>query len=437
MSLLSKLRDRPALHPLSWLGRDISVAFLGHLASRSLGIVTFIVMTRTLEPARYGLFLLAFSVLEIAQYVSDLGFDVGMTRFVARAEQDGNEAEARAVLRAVFVTKLALSGVLVVILWLSAPLIAQGILERPEMEPFIRIAAVGVFGAQLTGFWQAYFGARLQFLRNAAFSTIAPALILAIVLALRMRDALDVATCLQVYVWVPLLVCAGATLALGPRFLRAEGSLLPPLRLVWRFSRWVYLSNALSVVRFRLNGILLARLATLPEVGLYGYGDKLASVLTLFTNAITTVFVPRASRMMTHDELRTLLRTSYRWMLMLVPVFVLVPFTIRPVIAFLSPEYVAAAPICVILWASILFTLASLPANTVLYSLNQPHVETFVEVLALALTAILGITLVRSHGGLGAAIAMLIQRFVSATLVIGWVYLTVFRRAQPRADAAQ
>ncbi len=437
MSLLSKLRDRPALHPLSWLGRDISVAFLGHLCSRSLGIVTFVVMTRTLEPGHYALFLLAYSILEIAQYLSDLGLDVGTTRFVARAEQDGRADAARAVLRAVFLTKLGLSLLLVVTLWLTAPLIAQRILARPEMAPYIRIAAIGVFGAQFTGFWQAYFGARLQFLRNAAFSTIAPALILVIVVALWLRDALDVATCLQVYVWVPLVVCFGTTFAFGPRFLRAEGPVLPPLRSVWRFSRWVYLSNTLSVVRFRLNGILLARLATLPEVGLYGYGDKLASVLTLFTNAITTVFVPRASRLMTHDELRTLLRTSYRWMLMLVPVFVLVPIGIRPVIAFLSPEYVEAAPICVILWVSILFTLASLPANTVLYSINQPHIETFVEIIALALTAVLGIALVRSHGGLGAAVAMLIQRFVSASLVIGWVYFAVFRKGASPPGCAQ
>jgi len=423
---------------LSWLGRDISVAFLGHLASRSLGILTFIVMTRTLDPAHYGIFLLAYAILEIAQYVSDLGFDVGMTRFVARSEREGREEETNAVLRAVFLTKLLITAVLVAVMWVGAPFVAGKILSRTEMTPYIRIAAIGVFGQQLTGFWQSYFGARLQFLRNAAFSTIAPALILAIIVALRVSGTLDTAACLQAYVWVPLVVCVGTTLALGRRFLRAQKPVQPPvlpaLRRVWRFSRWIYLSNTLSVVRFRLNGILLARLATLPEVGLYGYGDKLASMLTLFTNAITTVFIPRASRLMSHDELRALLRTSYRWILMLLPLFVLVPFAIRPAIAFLSPEYVQAAPICVVLWISILFTLASLPSNTVLYSINQPHVETFVEAVALALTAVLGVTLVRSHGGLGAAFAMLIQRFVSTSLIVGWVYFTVFRRGATGKD---
>src|SRR5262249_26065181 len=108
---------------------------------------------------------------------------------------------------------------------------------------------------------------------------------------------------------------------------------------------------------------------------------------------------------------------------LLVPLFIAVPFAIRPVIAFLSPEYVGASGICVVLSISILMTLASLPSNTVLYSMNRPHVETFVEVLALALTAILGVTLIRSYGGIGAAFAMLIKRTVSASLVIGYVYV--------------
>jgi O-antigen/teichoic acid export membrane protein len=313
------------------------------------------------------------------------------------------------------------------IAWVASPFIATEILARPEMTAYLRIGFVGIFGIQFSGFWQSYFGARLEFVRNAAFSTVAPAAILAVVLLLWGRGTLDVGSCLHAYVWAPLLACSVVTAAVAPRFLGAAGPVLPRIREVWRFSRWVYASNALSIVRFRLNSILLARLATLPEVGLYGYADKLASVLTLFTSAVTTVFVPRASHLLDREELRALLRKSYRWLLILVPFLVAAPFAVRPAIAFLSPEYVEAAPICSILLVSILFSLASLPSNTVLYSLNKPHVETFVEVVALVLTGVLGYTLVRSHGGLGAAVAMLIQRFVSAVLVVGWVYVTVFR----------
>lgn len=433
MSLLRQLRERPTHHPLAWLGRDLSVALFGHFAARSLGVVTFIVMTRTLAPERYGVFLLAYSVLEIVQYLTDLGLDTGLTRFASRANRSGHEDEGKRVLRAVLLTKLALATAVLALAWPAAPLIAARILEQPEMTPYLRIALVGVFGVHLTGFWQSYFGSRLQFLRNAAFSTAAPATILVAILALWAWGRLDVASCLRVYVWAPIVVCGIATVALGPRFLGAGGPILRPVGRVWRFSRWVYASNALGIVRFRLNAILLARLATLPEVGLYGYAEKLASVANLLASAASTVFVPRAAHLLSKDELRALLRTSYRWILALVPVMVAAPFAVRPLIAFLSPDYVAAAPACTILLVSILFTLAAVPSSTVLYSLDKPYVETAVEAMALLLTGILGFVLVRSHGGVGAAVAMLIQRFVSAVLLISWVYVAVFRRGDARA----
>lgn len=426
------LRDfwrRPSERPLAWLGRDLSVAFTGHFLSKGLGILTFIVMTRSLAPAEYGIFMLAYSVFEIGLYLSDLGLDTGTTRFVAKGIRHQDEEGTRAVLKAVFLTKVAAASIVFVLGYLAAPFVAREILVRPEMTPYLRIAHVGIFGAQLSGFFHSYFAARLQFVRNALFSMVAPLGILLAVLGIWRRGDLDVWSCLVIYVGAPLVVCAITTAVLGRHLLGARTRLGPSLRAVWRFSRWIYVTNVLGTVRFRLNSILLARYATLPEVGLYNYGDKLASILTLFTSSITTVLVPRASHLLEGEELRALLRSSYRFMLLLVPALLVVPFVSRPLIAFLAPAYVEAAPIFSVLFVSILFSLAALPSSTVLYSVNQPHVETVVEMIALLLTLVGGYLLVRSHGGIGAAAIMLIQRTVSASLVIGWVYAKVYRPA--------
>ena len=139
----------------------------------------------------------------------------------------------------------------------------------------------------------------------------------------------------------------------------------------------------LGTVRFRLNTILLARFATMAQVGLYSYADKLASVVTLFTGTLLTVLVPRASHLVKQNELKGLLRKSYRAVLLLLPALITVPFVARPLISWLAPEYVEAAPIFSIIFASVLFSLAMLPSSTVLYSINRPHVETAVECLSL------------------------------------------------------
>jgi O-antigen/teichoic acid export membrane protein len=127
------------------------------------------------------------------------------------------------------------------------------------------------------------------------------------------------------------------------------------------------------------------------------------------------------------NELKDLLRKSYRAVLLLVPALIAVSFVARPLIAWLAPDYVASAPIFSIIFASVLFSLAMLPSSTVLYSVNRPHVETLVECVALAVTASGAFLLIPKFGGLGAAVAMLVQRALSATITMSYVYVKVYR----------
>ena len=63
MSLTRRLRALLGGGKPGLLGRDLSVAFSGHLLSKGLGSLTFLLMTRTLAPSQYGLYALASSVL--------------------------------------------------------------------------------------------------------------------------------------------------------------------------------------------------------------------------------------------------------------------------------------------------------------------------------------------------------------------------------------
>jgi O-antigen/teichoic acid export membrane protein len=189
----------------------------------------------------------------------------------------------------------------------------------------------------------------------------------------------------------------------------------------------VYATNVLGKVRSRLNAILLVMLAALTDVGLYAYADRLAGILSLFSTTLTTVYMPRASHLITRDEYRDLLRKTYKAFFWFVPLLIVLPFIARPLIQLHKPEYVAAAPLFTILFVSILFTLAALPARTVLYSINRPQVETVIQVIALAVALAFGIALIRTHGVVGAAYAMLIQRGISAIILMGYVYRTVYR----------
>ena len=71
-----------------------------------------------------------------------------------------------------------------------------------------------------------------------------------------------------------------------------------------------------------------------------------------------------------------------------------------------------------------------------LYSIHRPQVETTVQAIALGVTLVFGILLIRAWGARGAAVAMLIQRSLSAAMLMGYVYRVVYREQRGEVDGA-
>ena len=131
------------------------------------------------------------------------------------------------------------------------------------------------------------------------------------------------------------------------------------------------------------------------------------------------------------EEIRGLLNKTYRAFAIMGPPLLLIPLFSRRLISWLQPDYIEAAVVFSILFVSILFTLAMLPVRSVLYSIHRPQVETAIQAGALLFTATAGFFLIRSHGALGAAVAMLLQRFLSAAAMLTFVYLYIYRGTGP------
>ena len=430
---VERLRDR--VH--GWFGQlgvDISVSLFGSGTRRVLGFVTFLMVTRTLSREQWAYFSLAYLCFDVALYSSDLGLNTGMMRALAKSIRKGEEQSREAILKTVFLVKLVTGLLAAAVGLVAAPFLATHLLNTPEVAPYVRIAMAGVLGMHLHRFYQAYFRANLEFSRHAAFILIEPVLILAVVGSVWLLGSLELTPVQTAYAFAPLLAALAMGALLPRGYLRARVDAWRQLKEVWHFSRWVYASNLLGTLRFRLNAILLANFATTAAVASYSYADKLASTLSMLTNALSTVYVPRASHLLVRSELRDMLRKTYRVMLAAVPPLLIVPLFARPLINLLQPEYVDATPVFVLLFVSILFTLVALPARSVLYSIHRPQVDTAIQATAIAVTVLAGVPLILQFGAVGAAVAMLVQRFLSATLMIGYVYLAVYRAA-PEADA--
>jgi O-antigen/teichoic acid export membrane protein len=211
-SLLQRLTAR---RRASSIRQDLSVAFAGHGAQRALRLLTFLIMTRALSVRAYALFTLAYTCYEIAMYASDLGFNVGVVRFVSKGIRKGDEATTASVLKSVFRFKIIAGLVVCALGYVIAPWLAR-LMDTPELVPYLRIAFAGVLGTHLHRFYEAYFRARLAFQRNAIFSLIAPGSIAVAVGLLWWRESLTALRCQGIYAIAPLLVSVLAATNPGP-----------------------------------------------------------------------------------------------------------------------------------------------------------------------------------------------------------------------------
>ena len=390
---------------------DALAVFFGtglRLAGR---LAAFLLVSHWLGREAFGLFGVAIDTAEIADSFADVGSDTASVTFASRHARAG---DAPAFVR-VFRTALWVKGTVALILlatgWaIAAPLAAR--LGFPALAPALRIAFLLVPAKELYKLGNNILQARQEFRRLSVFILLPPLLIVLGAVGFRLAGGFTLEVAVGLYA-----VTQGLAIFLLPGwFPRGLWQPRPPARADVRqmigFGRWVYLSNLLGTLRLRANTYLLLGFASPAALGDYQYAVRLASLLNLVTETATVTLLPKMTARSGAAEVagylrRTLLRLAF----LLLPLAGLA-FLFRPVLAWLQPEFVGAAPAAAALYLSLLGSVATVPLSSALYALRSPHLETYLELGNLAVLLALGYILVRllPDPALGAGLALLVQR---------------------------
>ncbi len=217
------------------------------------------------------------------------------------------------------------------------------------------------------------------------------------------------------------------------------------VRRVLRFSGWVYLESVASTTRNNINPLLLKN-ATLSgsvaagelNAGLYSFGSDLANEIAIFSKSLLTVLLPKASSKSTPAELRRFVNKAHRHLLLLLVPLALLGFAAKPfimVLGAIKASYLAYLPslsVFAILYAGALFSVASVPIRTVLYSLERPQVIVRIEMITIVILVLGCVIIIPVYGSIGAAVMVCIQRVLGFLMLISWGGL-ILRRAEAEA----
>ena len=426
---------------------DLAKVMAGTLSRNLLRGVLKLLIPLYLAPRAFGVLRSVYSFFKLLATAADFGLDYATVTLVSAALKKKETDDAQRLLKTVLTIKLLTASALLIAGNLLAPQLAAWALSDVELTAYVRVVFLALGGQLIWRFISSYLTTRLEFGRLALFLTTVPLLMLATAGGLMLSGRFTLYAAILIYLLAPTVTVILWWPAVDRGFLRVSGADRGVVARILRFSRWVYLSDIASSCRGHVNPLLLKSpllsgsvAAGEANAGLYGFGNDLANEITVFSQSLVTVLLPKASRKTTGPKLRGFVKSSYRHLILVLIPLALLLFAAKPFLqglGHLNSAYLAYLPslkIFTILYTGALFTVAAIPMRTALYSMKLPVVETTLDLITVPLMIVAGILLIPSHGGAGAAMAVLAQRAVSCVALFA-IGLAKLRKYDPQPDA--
>lgn len=406
-SALGPKPARPATTPLARvppmrrLAAEFSWVMCGKFAMIGANAMLVLLLAERLDLVTCGHFVTMIAGQLLLSRVLMPGIESGVTRLRTLASYQARQHElVRAGLR--------------VIWWLSAAAALIGVatcgawvlLHEPHWKLWLTAAIVaGGAATALVDYCYAIHLAHLRY-REAAAAQGGTALLRLFVIA-------PVPIFWPQQAWLVFLLYPLVTLLSGllqMKLLRlGRGGMDEPGLVVelLRYSSWQGVTNVAAVLSLYQGTFVLNLYGQHAATGLFGLALMLSQGFFAVNNAYTEYLLPRASRLLHGDELRSFMRHA----LIVVGIFLLggIPVTLAlgMMTKLLRPELHPVEPIFYLLSAAMLLSILQAPLSAAFHYLLRPHLLAIGWVLLVVCTGGLSLMLAKTYGAWGAAVGQL------------------------------
>jgi O-antigen/teichoic acid export membrane protein len=322
-------------------------------------------LTRLLDSNAYGIVGIITSVSVMLTLISD----VGLYDFIVQ-HREGDEKKFRDQIWTIQVTRSI--GLTVVLALLSWPI--AYLLDKPELAP---VLAVWSLSYLLTGLASLQFALAVrhkQFWRLSLLELIANIITLVVSVA--------VAVAIRSYWAIIVGMLAGALFKMVLSYTMFPGSRqrwhfdMPRSRELWKFSRYIAMSSALTLLIMQSDKLVLARLMPLSAYGLYAIATTLAAAPAQLgqpysTRVLLSAYSEAARR--SKDELARIFYSRRRTAALLYMFAVGGMIGAAPLIVRLlyDPRYAGVTPLLQLLLISVALKLTNYAAKWALIALGH------------------------------------------------------------------
>lgn len=378
-----------------------AISLAGTLVNGLFALGFYILAARFLGPTSFGLVTFMIVVTTLLADLGSLGTDTGIIRFLGKHSKDLDSQKK--IMKLSLETKAVVWVLLFTVGFFIAPFIANVILSKPEVSPFLRISLLGVGAVMFFSFVSNALQGLQRYSEWSLLNVSSNLFRLLLLVALFLTGLLTSVNISILYIGAPLLFFI-IGLFLLPNFLGVKGE--EKMRgEFFQYNKWIAVLSILATITSRVDLLYITKFLSVKDLGVYGLASQLVSVIPQIIFAIAASAAPKLSGMSSRVEAKAYLR-KLQFLSFGVALVILfaAPIGFYILSLFFGKEYSNSfVPFMILTLANIIF-LISLPSHqAIFYYFAKPKVFAIINSGNLVLTLILGLYLVPTFGLVGAA----------------------------------
>lgn len=413
-------------------GRNIIIAFLGRIINAFLGFGSAKFLASSLGPSMFGILGTISSIKGFIITAADVGFSTSTSRLGAEFLSTDQEL-AKFFFGWIFKLRVKIALLLLILGLILSPILAVIMLGDRSYWYLVLIPLVGVVPlTYISSTPQAILRAQNKFLALTIWQVISPLLVLICVIIYFYLNELTIVNALIIQV-IASVISLPFLFYLTPILKNFYSAKKEKIFEKWADIKRVGITQAiiglLGALDLPLSYILLYRLTSANEVGIY-YGATIAAMpLLFFTQSLTSVLIPSAS-VLTGNHIA--IKKYIKSVIKLIPIGLL--FTLLLSISLpLIVKLVLGAHFKGSLSVAWILMLAYAPGTVLnaivvsLYPLKMEKQFMWIIIITFIIHNVLRLILVPIWGAIGIAISLAVIKIISWPILIGFVFLGIKR----------
>lgn len=406
--------------------KQSQITIVGTIINGILGAAFYILLARFLGPYNFGLLTVSVAVLTLTADILDLGTNTGIVRFVS-SNLVSNREKALKFLKLSLEIKFIV-WLLVLIFGIAlAPVIADKIFNKIELEQPLRLVMFGVGGALLFSFATAALQSFQKYFTWSWVNISTNLLRLLFILLLLFYGQLNLMSGLIVYLLLPFFGFSLTLFLIPVKKIFMVKNELTLAKELFSYNVWIALFALVAAISARLDTFLIARLLSPQEIGIYGAANQLTQVVPQIISALGVVAAPKFA---SFTNLKQMLEYFKKFQLMTIGLLfsglLAVPLAYYFIPLVYGPKYQGAILPFIILLSAMLVFLISVPVhNSIIYYFGKPQIFVWISIGHLLIISLLGYFLISNFGVIGAASAVFLGMLFNFLVPLGWFLIRI------------